>query len=234
MARAAGDRRRTSPGAPRFDHDGLAGDPDPRRRRLPRPGHRGRDAQPVPPRRLLHRRHHPHHRQQPARLHHGAARRRAAPSTPATWPRASRSPSCTSTPTIRRPASRRRGWPGPTATRFRQGLPDRPGGLPPLRPQRRATSRPSRSRPMYRADRRPTPRCGNAGRRTLVERGVVRPGGPPGRSRRRYAAAARGGRRLASNPDHGLRASPRPAAPPPGAARGCGPPCPLERLRRAG
>ncbi len=95
---------------------GLPAHPDPRRRRLPRPGDRGRDPEPVPPLRLLHRRHHPHHRQQPARLHHASPTTRAAPSTPATWPRASRSPSSTSTPTTRRPASRPPAWPTPTAT----------------------------------------------------------------------------------------------------------------------
>ena len=49
--------------------DGGAAGPDPRRRRLPRPGRRGRDAQPAGARRLRDRRHAPHHRQQPDRLH---------------------------------------------------------------------------------------------------------------------------------------------------------------------
>jgi hypothetical protein len=48
--------------------------PDPRRRRLCRPGHRGRDAQLLPAARLQDRRHAPHRRQQPDRLHHRAAR----------------------------------------------------------------------------------------------------------------------------------------------------------------
>ena len=43
---------------------------DPRRRRLPRPGRRGGDAQPPGARRLLDRRHRARDRQQPARLHH--------------------------------------------------------------------------------------------------------------------------------------------------------------------
>ena len=61
---------------------------DPRRRRLPRAGHRGRDPQPPVARRLHHRRHAPPDRQQP-----GSAsppiRRVAPPATPPTWPRAS-------------------------------------------------------------------------------------------------------------------------------------------------
>ena len=45
-------------------------DPDPRRRLVPGPRHRGRDAQFAGACRLQHRRHDPHHRQQPAGLHH--------------------------------------------------------------------------------------------------------------------------------------------------------------------
>ena len=112
--------RRTTPSAPgaptlRRARRALA-DPDSRRRGLPRPGRRGRDAQPVAASRLHHRRHDPHHRQQPDRLHHRPGRMRARRSTPATWPRASRSRSCTSMPTTPRPASRSRGWRRPTAT----------------------------------------------------------------------------------------------------------------------
>ena len=58
-------------------------DPDPRRRRLRRPGARGRDAQPVATAGLPHRRHDPHRRQQPDRLHDRA---RATPGRPATAP----------------------------------------------------------------------------------------------------------------------------------------------------
>ena len=47
--------------------------PDSRRRRLPRPGHRGRDAEPLAAPALRRGRHRPHHREQPDRLHrHGA------------------------------------------------------------------------------------------------------------------------------------------------------------------
>ena len=68
---------------------------DSRRRGLPRPGHRGRDAESVAARWLRHRRHHPHHRQQPAGFHGHAERDATAPATPAAWRVASRFPSCT-------------------------------------------------------------------------------------------------------------------------------------------
>ena len=57
-------------------HDPAAVVPvvDPRRRRVPRPGHRLRDAQPPGAARLHHRRHDPPDREQPARLHHRPAR----------------------------------------------------------------------------------------------------------------------------------------------------------------
>ena len=77
---------------------------------FPGPGRRRRDAEPVAARRLRHRRHDSHHREQSARVHR---RRRTIPTAPATraaWRAASRSRSCTSTPTIRSRASRRRGW----------------------------------------------------------------------------------------------------------------------------
>ena len=67
-ARAAQETR-DQPGKIVRDVSALAGDPDPRRRRLPRPGHRRRDAEPLAAARLLGRRHDPHHRQQPDRLH---------------------------------------------------------------------------------------------------------------------------------------------------------------------
>ena len=50
-------------------------DPDPRRRRVRRPGARRRDAEPLATRRATDRRHDPHRRQQPDRLHHRPARR---------------------------------------------------------------------------------------------------------------------------------------------------------------
>ena len=50
-------------------------DPDPRRRGVPRPGRRGRDAEPQPAARLPDRRHDPHHRQQPAGVHDEPGRR---------------------------------------------------------------------------------------------------------------------------------------------------------------
>ena len=65
---------------------------DPRRRRLPRPGRGGRDAQPPGAARLLHRRHGAHHRQQPAGLHHRPRTRAAPRATRRTWPRASTYP----------------------------------------------------------------------------------------------------------------------------------------------
>ena len=46
-----------------------AADPDSRRRGVPGPGRRRRDAEPAPARRLHDRRHDPHHRQQSDRLH---------------------------------------------------------------------------------------------------------------------------------------------------------------------
>ena len=137
MARAAATDASTQPGAPRCRQGQGARHPDPRRRRVPRPGHRRRDAQPVAARRLRRRRHHPHHRQQPARVHRRSATSRSAPATPAAWRAASRSRSRTSTPTTRWRASKRRGWRSPTAQRFKLDLPDRPRRLPPLRPQRR-------------------------------------------------------------------------------------------------
>ena len=62
-------------------------DPDPRRRRLRRPGAGRRDAEPLAAARLPDRRHDPHRRQQPDRLHHRAQRRAARPGTAPTSPR---------------------------------------------------------------------------------------------------------------------------------------------------
>ena len=63
-----------------------AADPDPRRRRVRRPGRRRRDAEPLAAARLPHRRHHPRRHQQPGRLHHRRRRPRARRSTPPTSP----------------------------------------------------------------------------------------------------------------------------------------------------
>ena len=109
MARAAATTADAARRADRRQGQG-AGDPDSRRRGVPRPGRRRRDAQPVAARRLRRRRHHPHHRQQPARVHRPIPKSRSAPATPAAWRAASRFRSRTSTPTIRSPASKRRGW----------------------------------------------------------------------------------------------------------------------------
>ena len=106
-----------------------------RRRGIPRPGDRGRNAEPGTPRRIQHRRHHPHHRQQPARIHGDVARvvqhvvrERAG----ARFQGADRSCQC------RRSRGLRRG--GAACHRLPQHvqarLPDRPGRLPPPRAQR--------------------------------------------------------------------------------------------------
>ena len=124
------------PGAPALEAGEGAGHPHSRRRGVPRPGRRRRDAEPVAARRLRGRRHHPHHRQQPAWASPPSRTSRSAPATPAASPAASRFRSCTSTPTIRSRASRRRAWRGPTGRRFEPRLPDRSRRLPPLRPQR--------------------------------------------------------------------------------------------------
>ena len=109
--------------------------PHPRRRGVPRPGRRRRDAQPVAAHRLGRRRHHPPHRQQPARLHRRSARGVLDQLRQRTGPRLQGAD---------RPRQRRRrrgvhrggaaGLGLPRALRAR--LPDRPGRLPPLRPQR--------------------------------------------------------------------------------------------------
>ena len=141
--------RRSDPGGdgPRRRHDGGrarraaarqargAGHPDSRRRRVPRPGHRRRDAQPLAAHRLGRRRHHPPHRQQPARLHRRSARvvlhqlrQRAGPRLQgADRPRQRR----------RRRGVHRGGTAGVgVSPALRARLPDRPGRLPPLRTQR--------------------------------------------------------------------------------------------------
>ncbi len=87
------------------------GDPDhaPRRRGVPRPGRRRRDAQPAGARRLHGRRHDPPDPEQPGRVHDRPRGRRARRPGRPTSRRASTSRSSTSTPTTSRPASRRCG-----------------------------------------------------------------------------------------------------------------------------
>ena len=87
-----------------------AADPDPRRRRVSRPGRRRRDAESAPARRLHDRRHDSHHREQPDRLHDRHRAIRTARCTRAAWRAGSRFRSFTSTRTIRKRASPRRGW----------------------------------------------------------------------------------------------------------------------------
>ena len=62
-------------------------DPDPRRRRVRRPGAGGRDPEPLAAARLSHRRDDPHRRQQPDRLHDGTRATAARPGTAPTSPR---------------------------------------------------------------------------------------------------------------------------------------------------
>ena len=135
MARAAGtlaDRAGRAASSTAAMH---AADADSRRRGVSRPGHRGRDAEPVAARRLRHRRHDPHHRQQPARVH-GHARRvlqhqlRQRPGARLQDPDRARQ---------RRRSGRvpRGRAPGLGVSRaVPPRLPDRSGRLPPLRPQR--------------------------------------------------------------------------------------------------
>ena len=80
-------RRRPTRQGPHAHHDTNAAIPvhPPRRRRLPGPGRRRRDAEPAGARRLHGRRHDPHHPEQPGRLHH-RPRRRAARRTWASRP----------------------------------------------------------------------------------------------------------------------------------------------------
>ncbi len=150
---------------------------DSRRRRLPRPGHRRRDAEPVAPAPLRRRRHGPHHRQQPDRLHgDGAAELldvvRQRPGARLQDPDLPRQ--------RRRPGSLHRGRAAhggvPRAVQARHA--DRPGRLPAARPQRgrRAVVHPAGDVPDH--QRAPD------GARDL--------GQAPGRARTRDAGAGRG------------------------------------------
>ena len=89
------------------DTQPRARDHDPRRRGVPRPGHRRGDAQPAVARGLPRRRHAAHDREQPGRLHDRSRTTRARRATRPTSPRASTSRSSTSTPTPSRPAAAR-------------------------------------------------------------------------------------------------------------------------------
>ena len=109
--------------------------PDPRRRRLRRPGRGGRVPGDERHQRLPRRRHDPPDHQQPDRLHHLARVRPLLARTAPTWPRRSRRRSSTSTATIPRPACASPSWRSTTAS-VPQGRRDRHGVLPPPRPQR--------------------------------------------------------------------------------------------------
>ena len=111
----------TAGGAPMFDPTRSAADPDPRRRRVPRPGHRRRDAEPAAGCAAT---------TPAARSTSSPTTSSASPTDPrdvlqhartrAAWRAASRSRSSTSTPTTRRRASRRRGWRSRTARKFQR------------------------------------------------------------------------------------------------------------------
>ena len=135
MARAAATAADPPGPADRRQGQG-ARHPDSRRRGVPRPGRRRRDAEPVAPRRLRGRRHHPHHRQQPARLHGRSGRvvqhqlrerprARLQDSDHARQRRRSGG--------VHRGGAAGDGLPPPLQAR----LPDRSRRLSPLRPQRR-------------------------------------------------------------------------------------------------
>ena len=212
-----------------------AADPDPRRRRVRRPGRRRRVPRDERHRRLPRRRHHPPHHQQPDRLHHGAASTPARRSTAPTWPRRSRRRSSTSTATTPRRASASPSWRASTAS-VPQGRRHRHGLLPPPRPQRgrrpelhpaadvqgdrRAPQRAQAVRRVAGEARRHHGRGGRAGARRLPRQAAgrarrdplagaaeaVKAARPPQAARR---AAARRDRRRAAVLDSDLRAAHR-------------------------
>jgi 2-oxoglutarate dehydrogenase E1 component len=113
--------------------------------------------------------------------------RRAPPATRATWPRASRCRWCTSTPTTPRRASPSRGWRTTGAgSSLPQGLRDRPGGLPPLGPQRGRRAALHAAGDVRRHPRTPTVReiCPPAGGRGRRHPGGGRRRDAAGRARR--------------------------------------------------
>ncbi len=185
-------------------HEPRARDLDPRRRGLPRPGRRGRDAQPAVARRLPRRRHAARDREQPGRLHDGRAR--LALDALLVRPRQGlRHPD--------HPRQRRRRRRLPQRGAPRDGVPralrarraDRPGRLPALRSQRDRRARlhaaaagrahqgaplgrhalraaPDRRRPDRRGRRRDPPRA---------DAGAARPRPPSGRGWRAVRAQVR-------------------------------------------
>ena len=112
-------RRSIGPGAPRLHTAAGARHPDSRRRRVPGPGRRRRDAEPVAARLATTSAARSTSSPTTSSASPPSRTRRLAPAMPAAWPAASRSRSCTSTPTTPRRASRRRGWRGRTAQRFK-------------------------------------------------------------------------------------------------------------------
>ena len=112
-----------------------AADPDPRRRRVRRPGHRGRVPRDERHRRLPRRRHDPPHHQQPDRVHHRA---RDEPLVVLLQRRREDGPGADLPRERRRPRGVRAG--GAAGVGLPPGVPqgrrDRHGLLPPVRPQR--------------------------------------------------------------------------------------------------
>ena len=222
MARAAGTIVDAA-GAPTFDPDAQRADPDSRRRGVPRPGRRRRDAEPGAAARLQHRRHDPHHRQQPARVHRPARASRTARRTRAAWRADSRFRSSTSTPTIPRRCVEAARLAFAYRARVPARLPDRSDRLPPLRPQRgrRAGVHAAADVPEDRvaSDR---PRDLGAARWSSAARST------PGAAEALVAEAHRTSCRAsmdALQPEQDF-VEPQPETPPPGAAaQGARPPC---------
>ena len=187
-------------------------DPDPRRRRLRRPGAGRRDAQPLAAPRLQDRRHDPHRGEQPDRLHHRAQRgpldpvlhRRRQDDRGADLPRQRRGP---------RGRRRRRRAGAGLPPDLRQGRRHRHGLLPAARAQRgrRAGVHPA---PDVREDQEPDQHPRAVYRAARDERRAVQPGGRD--DRRDVRGEAAGG--LRGSPARGRRAAGRSPA-----SRGRGP-----------
>ena len=135
--------------------------------------------------RLHHRRHDPHHREQPDRVH-DRPEDAYSTSTRAGWRAASRFRSSTSTPTIPRPASRRRGWRSPTARQFKRDF------LIDLIGYRRyghnEGDEPAFTQPLMYQKIAAHPTVREIWARTLVARGVIAAGRAGRAGRRRYMA----------------------------------------------